>query len=85
MVRVWAFVDRKPEFLAVGYVLVQTNVARDACRAAAIISQYMTLVQPNLLWTIFCDRPGVLCSNNGLTAARQVFCIFGETQLHHEA
>ena len=49
MVRIGEDVDCEPMFLAAGYMAVQTNVARDAFRAATTIPQYMTSVQLNLL------------------------------------
>ena len=48
-----AYVDREPVFSTVVYILVRTYVARNALLDAASISQYMTPIQPNLLWTIF--------------------------------
>ena len=51
MVRIGAHVDREPVFSTVVDIAVKTNVARNAFRAATTISQYITSVQPNLLWT----------------------------------
>ena len=34
MVRIGKYVDREPVYSTVGYIAVQTNVARDAPRAA---------------------------------------------------
>ena len=42
---------REPVSSIVVFIAVQTNVARNASRAAATISQYITPVKPNLLWT----------------------------------
>ena len=50
MIRIGASVGREPVSPAVLYIAVQTNVARNAFRAATTISQYVASVQPNLLW-----------------------------------
>ena len=45
MVLICAYVDNGPVTSAVVRIILKTNVARDACRAA-IIPQYVTSVQP---------------------------------------
>ena len=47
-----AHVDHHPVSSTVEYVVVQTNVVRNAFRAATTKPQYMTTVQPNFLWAI---------------------------------
>ena len=51
MVRIGGYVGCEPVFSTIAVIVVYTNVARNAFRAAAITSQYMTSVQPTLLWT----------------------------------
>ena len=52
MVRVGASVVCKPLSSLVVFMAVQTNVARNAFRAATM-SQYITSVQPIFFWTSF--------------------------------
>ena len=51
MVHIGEKVDCDPVFLTVVYIAVQTNVARDASRAATTTPPYMTPGQLILLWT----------------------------------
>ena len=50
MVRIGAYVGREAVFSTIVYIAVQTNVARNAFRAATTTPQYMTSVQPKFLW-----------------------------------
>ena len=57
--RIGAYVDCGQVISAVVCIVVQTNVARDAYRAGAVVSQYMTSAQPNLLWSSSLCGPGI--------------------------
>ena len=50
MLRFSACADREPALASVDYIETKKEVSRDAFRAATIIPQYITIVQPNLLW-----------------------------------
>ena len=50
MVRIGASVDCEPAPSTVAYIAVQTNVARYDFWDAPTITQYMAIVEPNLLW-----------------------------------
>ena len=47
MARIGTYFDREQVVLALAYVVVQTNVARDAGRAGTAVSQLMSSAQPS--------------------------------------
>ena len=59
MVRIGGYVGRGQVISTVVCIAVQTNVARGAPRAGTAVEQYMTSVQPNLLWSSCLCGPGV--------------------------